>query len=341
MNPEINLEEFIKGLPKAELHVHVEGTLEPELMFRIASENNIVLSYYSVAELKKAYIFNNLQDFLDIYYEGSKVLVREKDFYDLTLNYLEKAHSQNVLHTEMFFDPQTHTARGVPFGDVIKGIYRAVIYAERKYGLSAKIIMCFRRDLDAVSALKTLTESFPYRDMITAVGLDSFEKGNPAAKFKEVFRKAQDAGYLCVAHAGEEGSADYVSDALHVLNVSRIDHGNHSLEDNELVKELVSRKVPLTICPLSNLKLNVVTDLKAHPLKMMMEKGMLVTIHSDDPAYFGGYINKNYIEISRALGLNSDEIYQLAKNSFLASFIGDSEKDYFIKILDDYMKKFK
>jgi len=340
MNPGLNIEEFINGMPKAELHVHVEGTLEPELMFRLASENNITLPYHSVDELKKAYTFNNLQNFLDIYYEGAKVLLKEEDFFELTYAYLEKAHLQNILHTEMFFDPQTHTGRGVSFGSVISGIDRAIKLAERKYGISGKIIMCFRRELDAGDAMETLTASLPYSKMITAVGLDSSETGNPASKFREVFSKAQSAGYSCVAHAGEEGNAANVRDALHLLNVSRIDHGNRSIEDTELIRELVIRKIPLTLCPLSNLKLKVVRNLEDHPLKAMMEKGMMVTVNSDDPAYFGGYLNENYIEIAKALDLSYEDLVQLAKNSFLASFTNDIQKKKILKQLDIYLQKY-
>lgn len=326
-------------MPKAELHLHIEGSLEPGLMFKIAKRNNIQIKYKSVKQVKKAYKFNNLQDFLNIYYEGAGVLKTEQDFYDLTWAYLKKAHSQNVLHTEIFFDPQTHTSKGVYFNVVIEGIHKALTDAEEEFGMSAKLIMCFLRDLNPESAMKTLEESLPYKDRIVAVGLDSAEVGNPPSKFKDVFERAYKEGFLTVAHAGEEGPAEYVWEVLKMLKVSRVDHGNRSLDDGKLVDRLVEEKIPLTICPLSNLKLKVVDNLKKHPLKKMMKKRLLVTINSDDPAYFGGYVNENYAKIAKALSLTKKDLYALAKNSFQASFLKDEEKEVMIKKLDCYMKQ--
>lgn len=333
-----NLNNFIKGIPKAELHLHIEGTFEPELMFEIAKRNNKKIPFKSVSDLKHAYDFNNLQEFLDIYYQGAGVLMEERDFYDMTWAYLEKIRSQGVTHAEIFFDPQTHTDRGIAFETVVKGIHRALKDAHDKYKISSKLIMCFLRHLDETAAMKTLESAIKYKDLITAVGLDSSESGNPPSKFQKVFERAKAEGFLTVAHAGEEGPAEYVWEALDLLKVSRVDHGNHSLDDDKLVSELVRRKMPLTVCPLSNLKLKVVKTLKDHPLRRMMEKGLLVTINSDDPAYFGGYINDNYIAIAKALGLYKEEICKLAKNSFRASFLNEKTKLQMIKKVDDYYR---
>lgn len=330
---------FINGIPKAELHLHIEGTLNPELMFRIAKRNKIEIKYESVDKLKKAYDFNNLQDFLNLYYQGAEVLFTEEDFYEMTLSYLKKASSQNILHCEMFFDPQTHTNRGIKFETVINGIYKAITEANNELDISAKLIMCFLRDLDEDSAIKTLQEALSHKDKIIAVGLDSSEIGNPPSKFKNVFNMAHREGFLTVAHAGEEGPADYIWEALEHLNVSRIDHGNNSMDDDNLIDELVKSKMPLTVCPLSNLKLKVVDDLKKHPLKKMIQKNLLVTINSDDPAYFGGYVNENYSAIANALNLSKEEICNLAKNSFQASFLDDHEKEKMIKKIDEYIGK--
>jgi adenosine deaminase len=338
MKKQLSIEAFIRGIPKAELHLHIEGTLEPELMFKIARRNNIKLRYKSVEQLKKAYHFSNLQDFLDIYYEGAGILITEQDFYDLTWEYVKKVHTHNVLHAEIFFDPQTHTSRGVMFSTVIQGIYRALTEARKKLGISSKLIMCFLRDMDEDSAMKTLELSLPFQDRITAVGLDSAELGNPPSKFKAVFDRAREAGFLSVAHAGEEGPARYVWEAIEILKVSRIDHSNHALDDDKLVKQLVRRKIPLTVCPLSNVKLSVVKEIKKHPLKIMMEKGLFVTINSDDPAYFGGYINENYLAVQKALDLDRDDIYTLARNSFHASFLEAPLKERMIKRLDEFVR---
>ena len=336
-----NMHDFINGVPKAELHLHIEGTFEPELMFVLSKRNNVRLKYNSIEELRNAYNFNNLQEFLDIYYEGASVLLTEMDFYDLTWAYIERIYKDNVIHTEIFFDPQTHTDRGIPFKTAITGIHNALVDAKAKLGISSDLILCFLRHLDADSAMKTLDEALPFKDWIKAVGLDSSEVGNPPSKFREVFDKARSLRFLTVAHAGEEGPAEYVREALDLLKVSRVDHGNNSLNDELLVEELVRRKIPLTVCPLSNLKLKVVTDLKNHPLKQMLQKDMMATINSDDPAYFGGYINDNYIAVSDALSLTKEEVYTLARNSFEASFLPADQKNALIKKLDDYMDQNK
>jgi len=334
----MKLDKFIKEIPKAELHVHIEGTFEPELMFEIARRNNIKIKYNSVDELKKAYDFNNLQEFLDIYYSGASVLINEQDFYDMTWAYMEKLYSQNVLHAEIFFDPQTHTDRGIQFSTVITGIHNALENAEKKFGITTKLTMCFLRHLDEDQASQTLDQSLEFKEWITAVGLDSSEIGHPPSKFQRVFEKAQDEGFLTVAHAGEEGPPEYVWEALNLLNVKRIDHGNRALEDETLVQLLAQKQIPLTVCPLSNLKLRVVDKLADHPLKIMMDKNLLVTINSDDPSYFGGQLNDNYIKLAKALNLTKTGIYRLAKNSFTASFLSDSEKTNYIKQVDGYHK---
>ena len=334
----MTIENFIKGIPKAELHVHIEGTFEPELMFKIAQRNNINIKYKSVDALRQAYDFNNLQEFLDIYYSGASVLVHEQDFYDMTWAYMEKLHSQNVIHTEIFFDPQTHTDRGIQFSKVVTGIHKALINAEKEFGMTSKLIMCFLRHLDEDQAFQTLGQSLEFKDWIVGVGLDSSEVGHPPSKFQLVFKKARDLGYLTVAHAGEEGPPGYVWEALNLLNVSRIDHGNRALEDDTLVQLLAQNQIPLTVCPLSNLKLGVIDKLENHPLKKMMDSNLLVTINSDDPAYFGGQLNDNYIKLAEVLDLTKIDIYQMVKNSFTASFLSEKEKSNYIEIVDDYKK---
>ncbi|MEL7001961.1 MAG: adenosine deaminase [Bacteroidota bacterium] len=335
------LEEFIDDIPKAELHLHIEGTFEPELMFEIASRNNKTLKYQSVEELKNAYTFNNLQEFLDIYYEGANVLITEQDFYDLTWAYLKKVHEQNVIHVEVFFDPQTHTDRGVAFSTVIEGIHKALEDGQKKLGISYKLIMSFLRHLDEESAINTLKQGLEYKDWIVAVGLDSSEVGNPPSKFKKVFKMAQQEGFITQAHAGEEGPAEYIWEALNLLNVSRIDHGNRCLNDDQLVEELAKRRMPLTLCPLSNLKLKVIHDLADYPLKEMMNKGLLVTINSDDPSYFGGYMNENYLETALAIDLSKDQIAQLTKNAFEASYLDEKSKKQMIDRVDAYLNQHK
>ena len=332
----ISIHNFIEGIPKAELHLHIEGTFEPDLMFEIARRNNISINYKSVDELKKAYNFNNLQEFLDIYYAGASVLIYEQDFYDLTWAYLTKVHEQNLVHTEIFFDPQTHTDRGISFDTVIQGIHSALEDAKEKLGISSQLIMCFLRHLDEVAAFDTLEQALPYKEWIAGVGLDSSEMGHPPSKFENVFSKALDEGFITVAHAGEEGPAAYVWEAINLLKISRIDHGNRSLEDDQLIKHIVEKQIPLTVCPLSNLELKVVDDLKDHPMLQLMEAGLMVTINSDDPAYFGGYMNENYIQIAAALNLSKKQITELAKNSFKASFLSDVEKEKLMNQVEDY-----
>ncbi len=334
----ISIEKFIEGIPKTELHLHIEGTFEPELMFEIAKRNNKKISYNSVEELKKAYSFNNLQEFLDIYYAGANVLIEEQDFYDLTWAYLNKVHEQNVVHVEIFFDPQTHTDRGISFDTVIKGIYRALEDGKEQLGISFKLIMSFLRHLDEASAFKTLEQALPYKKWISAVGLDSSELGNPPSKFERVFAKAQEEGFITVAHAGEEGPAEYIWEALDLLKVTRIDHGNRCLDDEKLVQRIANSQIPLTVCPLSNLELKVVTDLKDHPIPKMMEKNILVTVNSDDPAYFGGYMNENYLEIAKALDLSKQKITTLVKNSFKASWLSDEEKEKRLSDIEVYFQ---
>ncbi len=331
------MEKFIRDLPKAELHLHIEGTLEPELMFKLAERNNIKLPFESVAAVKKAYNFHNLQSFLDIYYQGTQVLQQEQDFYDLTWAYLQKAASQNVRHAEIFFDPQSHTERGISFDIIHGGIYRALQDARSEFGLSSQLILCFLRHLSAEQAMATLSEALPYKDTIVAVGLDSSELGNPPAKFKVVFERARAENFLTVAHAGEEGPPEYIWEALKLLHVSRIDHGVRSIEDSDLLDYLIERQIPLTVCPLSNVKLKVFDSMKQHNLKQLLNLGLCVTVNSDDPSYFGGYIAENYQAVADALKLSQAEIYQLAKNSFQASFIAQEAQDALIVELDSFV----
>ena len=327
----MNAIELIQALPKAELHVHIEGTFEPELMFAIAQRNQIQIPYQSVEEVKQAYNFHNLQSFLDIYYAGANVLVYEQDFYDLAWAYFEKCAEDRVVHTEMFFDPQTHTERGVEFATVIAGLKRACQDAQQKLGISSQLIMCFLRHLSEEKAFETLEQALPFKDEIIAVGLDSSEVGHPPAKFERVFAKAREAGFLIVAHAGEEGPPEYIWEALDLLKVNRIDHGVRSEEDKQLMARLITEKMPLTVCPLSNLKLCVVNDMKEHNIRRLLQQGVHVTVNSDDPSYFGGYMNDNFIAIQQALDLSNDELKQLAINSFKASFIPGQEKQKWIE----------
>ena len=331
--------DFINCLPKAELHLHIEGTFEPELMFEIAERNGIKLKYKSVEELKKKYNFNNLQEFLDIYYEGANVLINEQDFYDLTCAYLQKAHEQNIVHTEIFFDPQTHTARGINFKTVINGIQKALDDGKVKLGITSRLIPNFLRHLDESDAIKTFTEALEFRDLIAGFGLDSSEVGNPPAKFQKVFQMIREEGFLSVAHAGEEGPAQYIWDALQLLNVSRIDHGIRAVDDALLIEKLAATKIPLTVCPLSNLKLQVVKDIKELPIKTLLQKETLVTINSDDPAYFGGYLNENFIAVARSLKLTKKEICKLAENSFAASFLDKKSKENWIAKIKECHEK--
>ena len=317
---------LISRLPKCELHIHIEGSLEPEMMFALARRNGIKLPYESVEALRRAYQFGNLQDFLDLYYQGMSVLIAEQDFYDLALAYLRRAHTDNVRHVEMFFDPQGHTSRGIAFATVIGGLHRAIVDAERELGIRASLIMCFLRHLDEADAEKTLDSALFFRDKIVGVGLDSAEVGNPPSKFKHVFARAREAGLFLTAHAGEEGPAAYVWEALDLLGVGRVDHGNRSLDDQALVGRLAREQLALTVCPLSNLRLRVVDELAHHPLRRMMDKGLMVTLNSDDPAYFGGYVNDNYRAVSDALALGRDEIIAIVRNGVQASLMSASEK---------------
>ncbi|MFN2529042.1 MAG: adenosine deaminase [Candidatus Baltobacteraceae bacterium] len=320
-------------LPKAELHVHIEGTFEPELLFQLAKRNGVTLAYPTLEALHEAYRFTDLQSFLNVYYAGMKALVTEADFEDLMVAYLRKAQAQNVRHAEIFFDPQAHTDRGISFQTVIDGLWKGAQRSE-EFGMSAKLIMCFLRDLSAQSAMETLELAIPYRNRIIGVGLDSAEVGNPPSKFADVFDRARAEGFLTVAHAGEEGPPAYVWEALDLLKVSRVDHGVRSMEDPLLVQRLCRSQIPLTVCPLSNLRLHVVESLADHPLKAMLQAGLRATINSDDPAYFGGYVGQNFTQVSAALSLSADQVITLAKNSFLASFIDDVSKDRYIAEID-------
>jgi len=332
------MEKFINNLPKAELHLHIEGSFEPTQMFEIAKRNKIEIPYKTVEEIEKAYKFDCLQDFLDIYYQGASVLIHEQDFYDLTYSYLNKCATQNVKHTEIMFDPQTHTERGVSFETVITGISKACEDAKENLNVSSYLIMSFLRHLSEEDAFKTLEESLPFKEKIKAIGLDSSEMGNPPSKFKKVYEASVKEGYIPVAHAGEEGPPAYIWEALDILKIKRIDHGNNCLEDSNLVNEIIKRDIALTVCPLSNTALQVVNNLKDHPLKKMMDLGLKVTINSDDPAYFGGQVNQNYIEIQKALDLSKEDLVKLAKNSFQYSFLPDNIKMKNIKLVDDYFE---
>lgn len=327
---------FIAGLPKAELHLHIEGSLEPELMFELAQRNGVAIPFASVEEVRAAYAFSNLQDFLDIYYQGMGVLQTERDFHDLTAAYLARAHADNVRHVEIFFDPQGHTTRGIAFATVIAGITRALDEAEARYGMTSKLILCFLRHLSEAEAEKALDEALPFLDCIAGVGLDSSEVGHPPAKFARVFARARDLGLKLVAHAGEEGPPAYVHEALDLLGVDRIDHGNRSLEDPALVVRLATAGMTLTVCPLSNLKLCVVNDMAAHPLKTMLDAGLHATVNSDDPSYFGGYVNTNYQAVADALDLSRADLVTLARNSFNGSFLSEADKAKHLAAIDAY-----
>ena len=333
----MDLSNLIERIPKAELHLHIEGTLEPEQMLALAQRNEIDLPYANVDEIRRAYEFSDLQSFLDIYYAGAAVLITEQDFYDLTWAYLERAARDNVRHVEIFFDPQTHTDRGISFATVIDGIHRALQDGEAKLNITYRLIMCFLRHLSADDAMKTLEEALPHKNRIHAVGLDSSEVGHPPSKFVAVFDRARNEGFLTVAHAGEEGPPEYIWQALDLLRVERIDHGVRALEDADLVTRLVDKQVPLTVCPLSNIKLRVFDTLKEHNLKELLRAGLCVTINSDDPAYFGGYIGENFRQCQQALDLSAEDIYTLAKNAFIASFLNTADKNHCIAELDAAM----
>jgi adenosine deaminase len=327
---------FIRGIPKAELHIHIEGSLEPELVFALAAKHKVALPYPSVEALRRAYDFHNLQSFLDIYYAGADVLRDEDDFHAMTWAYLERAHADGVVHTEIFFDPQTHTQRGIPFGTVMAGITRALAQGERELGVTSRLILCFLRHLPADDAMRTLQGALPYKAGIHGVGLDSSEVGHPPSKFTDVFRAAREAGFHAVAHAGEEGPPAYIWEALDLLRVERIDHGVRCESDDDLCRRLAAEHIPLTVCPLSNVKLGVFPRMEQHNLKRLLDRGLRITINSDDPAYFGGYIVDNYVAAQRALGLTREDIVTLTRNSFAASFLPERDKIAWIAKVDAY-----
>ena len=332
-----DLDSFIAGLPKAELHLHIEGSLEPELMFALARRNGIAIPFDSVEAVRAAYSFTRLQDFLDIYYQGANVLLHERDFHDLAAAYFDRAAQDGVVHAEIMFDPQTHTGRGVAFDTVIGGLLSAMAEAEQRHGLTSRLILCFLRHLDEEDAFRTLEQAGPWLDRISAVGLDSSELGHPPAKFARVFAEARAQGLRLVAHAGEEGPPDYVHQALDLLGVDRLDHGNRSLEDPVLTARLARTGMTLTVCPLSNLKLCVVDDMANHPIDAMLRQGLRATINSDDPAYFGGYVADNYRAAAAARGLDRDDLALLARNSFLGSFLPDDAVAAHLATLDAYV----
>ena len=326
---------LIDRLPKAELHIHIEGSLEPELLFALAKRNGVAIPFASVDEVRTAYDFSNLQDFLDIYYQGMAVLHTEQDFFDLTWAYLQRAEADNVRHVEIFFDPQGHTARGVAFETVLNGIERALVQGQRELGITFRLIMCFLRHLSEEDAFATLDQAAPHLDRIHGVGLDSSELGHPPSKFARVFAKARELGLCVTAHAGEEGPPEYVREALDLLKVERIDHGNRALEDPALVRRIAAEGMTLTVCPLSNLKLCVIGEIAQSPVRQMLDLGLMVTINSDDPAYFGGYIGANYHAVADALDLSEDQIVRLAQNSFAGSFLSDAEKELHLERVID------
>lgn len=330
------LRDTLLQMPKAELHMHIEGSLEPELIFALAERNKVKLEYASVEELRTAYAFKDLQSFLDIYYAGASVLLTEQDFYDMTRAYLQRAHADNVRHTELFFDPQTHTERGVAFGTVVNGIDRALQDARKEWGLSGALIMCFLRHLSEEEAFATLEQALPYRDKFVGVGLDSSERGHPPEKFARVFARCKELGLRLVAHAGEEGPPDYIRTALDLLKVERIDHGVRCLEDAELTARLARDRVPLTVCPLSNIKLRVFDKVADHNLLKLLDAGLVVTVNSDDPAYFGGYVNDNFLQMFEALPLGREHAYQMARNSFSAAFLDAAEKQKYLDEVDAF-----
>jgi adenosine deaminase len=330
---------FIDGLPKAELHLHIEGSLEPELMFALAGRNRVAIPFDNVEAVRAAYSFSNLQDFLDIYYAGADVLRTEQDFHDLAVAYFQRAAADNVRHAEIFFDPQTHTDRGLPFQVAVEGLLSGMAEAEGRLGVSSKLILCFLRHLDEAAAFATLKAAEPWLDRIAGVGLDSSEVGHPPSKFQRVFDAAGALGLKRVAHAGEEGPPDYVWQALDLLHIDRMDHGNRSMEDPRLVRRLASEGMTLTVCPLSNQKLCVVEDLKLHPVPEMLRQGIRVTVNSDDPAYFGGYVNENYRQLTAAVGLTREQLTLMAKNSFSGSFLSEVEKARHIVEVDAWVAR--
>ncbi|MBK4734227.1 adenosine deaminase [Noviherbaspirillum pedocola] len=330
------LRELVCAMPKAELHMHIEGSLEPELMFEMAERNGIRLPYASVDELRRAYAFTDLQSFLDIYYAGASVLQTERDFYDMTRAYLERAHADNVRHTEIFFDPQTHTARGIPMGVVIDGIHRALQDAQREWGMTAALILCFLRHLSEEEAFATLEQALPFRDRFIGVGLDSSERGHPPEKFARVFARCRELGLHLVAHAGEEGPPEYIRTALDVLHVERIDHGVRCLEDAELTRRVAKEGIALTVCPLSNVKLRVFDQIHDHNMLELLDAGLAATVNSDDPAYFGGYVNDNFVALFDSLPLTREHAQRLARNSFAASFLDEATRERYLKEVDTF-----
>jgi adenosine deaminase len=334
MNNSNDLGQLIEYLPKAELHLHIEGTLEPEMVLRLAKRNRVDLPYATTEELTRLYDFKDLQSFLDLYYQATAVLQTEQDFFDLTWAYLKRCHADNVVHTEIFFDPQSHTSRGIPFAVVVEGIHRALLQAESELAVSSRLIMCFLRHLPEEDALETWRAAEPHLEQIHGVGLDSSERDFPPRLFTDVFALARDAGLKTVAHAGEEGPPDYIREALELLQVSRIDHGVRITEDPSLLVEVAARQIPLTVCPLSNTRLRVFAAMSDHSILSLLERGLLVTVNSDDPAYFGGYVNSNYHAVIEALAPSRQQIIQLAKNSFAASFLDQCSKDSWIEKID-------
>ena len=331
-----SLSTILQKMPKAELHIHIEGSLEPELIFALAARNNLSLNYASVEALRNAYAFTDLQSFLDIYYAGASVLLMEQDFYDMTWAYLERAQADQVRHAELFFDPQTHTERGVAFATFIQGMHRALQDAQLKWGMTGALILCFLRHLSEDEAFATLELALPYRAQFIGIGLDSSERGHPPEKFARVFARCKELGFRLVAHAGEEGPPAYIETALDVLQVERIDHGVRCLEDAVLTQRLARDKIPLTVCPLANLKLRVVDQMQNHNLLQLLEAGLVATVNSDDPAYFGGYLNDNFIAAFEALPLERNHAYQLARNSFIAAFLDDVTKQKYLDEVDAF-----
>ncbi|MBL4247559.1 adenosine deaminase [Vibrio fluvialis] len=334
------MKEFIQQLPKVELHLHIEGSLEPELMFDLAQRNQIAIPFSSPDEVRAAYQFSNLQSFLDIYYQGANVLIHEQDFFDLTWAYLLRCQQDNVMHTEIFFDPQTHTARGIAFETVINGITQALEKGQQELGISSHLIMCFLRHLSEADAILTLQLALPYKDKIVGVGLDSSEQGHPPEKFQQVFRQAREAGFIAVAHAGEEGPALNIRNAIDLLGVQRVDHGVRCVEDVALVQELKQTRMPLTVCPLSNLKLKVFTEMEQHNIVELLRQGLCVTINSDDPAYFGGYMTDNFMAVANAHPMSHQELAQFTLNAIEASFISDAEKAHMNAKVHEVLARF-
>ncbi|EKO3915114.1 adenosine deaminase [Vibrio fluvialis] len=334
------MKEFIQQLPKVELHLHIEGSLEPELMFDLAQRNQIAIPFSSPDEVRTAYQFSNLQSFLDIYYQGANVLIHEQDFFDLTWAYLLRCQQDNVMHTEIFFDPQTHTARGIAFETVINGITQALEKGQQELGISSQLIMCFLRHLSEADAMLTLQQALPYKDKIVGVGLDSSEQGHPPEKFQQVFRQAREAGFITVAHAGEEGPALNIRNAIDLLGVQRVDHGVRCVEDAALVQELKQTRMPLTVCPLSNLKLKVFTEMEQHNIVDLLRQGLCVTINSDDPAYFGGYMTDNFMAVADAHPMSHQELAQFTLNAIEASFISDAEKAHMNAKVHEVLARF-